>query len=608
MALTKVTGQVINTTTDVTVGVLTVTNTLAVGGTVSIGGTLTYEDVTNVDSVGLITARNGINVGSGITLSKDGDGFFTGIVTATFAGDGTNLTGVASTDNIRSNTNATFLQNINVSGTSTVSGRSLVGHTAVYGSGKAQVFNTAQYLLDLSTWSADAHGPTIDFYKSRNATPGSATVVQSGDVVGKLRFLGNDGANGRTAASIVANVDGTPGTNDMPGRLVFQTTADGASTPTERLRIDSSGKILIGNSASESVYGLHHQLQVEGTNGATSSASFTRNSNDANPPYLTLAKTRGTSDGAETIVQDDDKVGVISFNAADGTNKDHMVAQIGASIDGTPGENDVPGRLVFSTTADGANSSTERLRITSAGKVGIGEDTPLGNLHVKTADSGASVGASADELVLENSSNTGMTILSGTTGEGGINFGDSGDVNQGRVVYMHNGDYMYFHTNSAERFRIDSSGNITKPTHCVFKSALTNSFGSSGSLTTSTANCGILQASAEINRGSHYTTSGDNAYTFVCPVAGIYRIDMTLSFGGSQSGRKIYVMSYTSGGGDLPLGTYNELLDLNPDDYNNVNYSAIWEFTAGTRIGVGKNGGSGTITGEHMQWAVTLVA
>ena len=81
MALTKVTGQVIKNTTDVTVGVLTVTNTLAVGGTVSVGGTLTYEDVTNVDSVGLITARNGIVVGGGITLSKDGDIFATGITT-----------------------------------------------------------------------------------------------------------------------------------------------------------------------------------------------------------------------------------------------------------------------------------------------------------------------------------------------------------------------------------------------------------------------------------------------------------------------------------------------------------------------------------------------
>ena len=124
MALTKVTGQVIKNTTDVTVGVLTVTNTLAVGGTVSIGGTLTYEDVTNVDAVGLITARNGIVVGSGITLSKDGDIFATGIVTATtfsgnFSGDGSSLTGIAGTENIRTNTNATFLQNINVSGTVT---------------------------------------------------------------------------------------------------------------------------------------------------------------------------------------------------------------------------------------------------------------------------------------------------------------------------------------------------------------------------------------------------------------------------------------------------------------------------------------------------------
>ena len=73
MALTKVTGQVIKNTTDVTVGVLTVTNTLAVGGTVSIGGTLTYEDVTNVDAVGLITARDGVfvSIGSSIGIGTD---------------------------------------------------------------------------------------------------------------------------------------------------------------------------------------------------------------------------------------------------------------------------------------------------------------------------------------------------------------------------------------------------------------------------------------------------------------------------------------------------------------------------------------------------------
>ena len=137
MALTKVTGQVINDTTGLVVGVTTVGGGVsatdgffsgivtAVGnasfsGNLTVGGVLTYEDVTNVDSVGLITARNGIVVGSGITLSKDGDGFFTGIVTATsFVGSGSGLTGVASTDDIRTNTNATFLQNVNVSGTTT---------------------------------------------------------------------------------------------------------------------------------------------------------------------------------------------------------------------------------------------------------------------------------------------------------------------------------------------------------------------------------------------------------------------------------------------------------------------------------------------------------
>ena len=66
---------------------------VSIGGSVSIGGTLTYEDVTNIDAVGLITARDGIVVGSGITLSVDGDGFFTGVVTATtFSGSGANLT------------------------------------------------------------------------------------------------------------------------------------------------------------------------------------------------------------------------------------------------------------------------------------------------------------------------------------------------------------------------------------------------------------------------------------------------------------------------------------------------------------------------------------
>ena len=167
---------------------LSVINNGSFGGNLTVSGVLTYEDVTNVDSVGVITARSGVLVGSGITLSKDGDVFFTGVSTGNASGltalnatqltsgtipdarfpatlpaasganltslpagqltgtvadarlttvsssklsgalpalDGSALTGVASTENIRTNTNATFLQNINVSGSTTTGTLSL---------------------------------------------------------------------------------------------------------------------------------------------------------------------------------------------------------------------------------------------------------------------------------------------------------------------------------------------------------------------------------------------------------------------------------------------------------------------------------------------------
>jgi len=89
MAFTKIAAAGIGSTETVTLHSLEVINNATVGGV------LTYEDVTNVDSIGLITARNGIVVGSGITLSKDGDGFYTGVVTATsFSGSGQFLTGI----------------------------------------------------------------------------------------------------------------------------------------------------------------------------------------------------------------------------------------------------------------------------------------------------------------------------------------------------------------------------------------------------------------------------------------------------------------------------------------------------------------------------------
>ena len=152
------------------------------------------------------------------------------------------------------------------------SGNFLVGKDSVYGSGKAQVHNTSQYVLDLNLWAADANPAVLAFYKSRNATPGGATVVQDDDGIGSLRFLGNDGANSREAAYIKAFVDGTPGTDDMPGRLVFGTTVDGGSSSTERLRIDKVGSVKFSNgmmieSVNITAGKLSDNLQVNLDNG-----------------------------------------------------------------------------------------------------------------------------------------------------------------------------------------------------------------------------------------------------------------------------------------------------------------------------------------------------
>jgi hypothetical protein len=73
--------------------------------------------------------------------------------------------------------------------------------------------------------------------------------VANGNYLGWLSFQGNDGTDFVEGASIRGEVDGTPGANDMPGRLVFSTTADGASSPTERMRIKSNGDVLLGQAA-----------------------------------------------------------------------------------------------------------------------------------------------------------------------------------------------------------------------------------------------------------------------------------------------------------------------------------------------------------------------
>jgi hypothetical protein len=98
----------------VVTGVLTAT-TGNITGNMTVGGVLTYEDVTNVDSVGVITARSGIRIGAGESIGSDG-------ADAVFYGDGSNLTGVISGVELQFSgaSVGAAVTNINFSGVSSV--------------------------------------------------------------------------------------------------------------------------------------------------------------------------------------------------------------------------------------------------------------------------------------------------------------------------------------------------------------------------------------------------------------------------------------------------------------------------------------------------------
>jgi len=102
-----------------------------------------------------------------------------------------------------------------------------------------------------------------------------------------------------------------------------------------------------------------------------------------------------------------------------------------------------------------------QLSVASDGDVGIGTQAPFGHLHVQTASTGAtSVNAGADELVLENSGNSGLTILGGANSEGLLAFGDPASAVSGQVQYLHQYDQFKFYTAGSSRLNLDSSGNF----------------------------------------------------------------------------------------------------------------------------------------------------
>lgn len=196
----------------------------------------------------------------------------------------------------------------------------------------------------------DAWGNSLVMQKGRGA------IVQDGDEIGYTTFKGYDGSAYQTAAGIAAMVDGTPGANDMPGRIMFSTTPDGSNTPLERMRITNSGNIGIGTNqpgsklhivdANKSVGSLETNLQIQAT-GST-----------------------GADNG-----------GVLTFSGEDGVASGRMFASIAGRKENATSGN-YSGYMQFATRQDGG-VLTEKMRIDSIGNVGIGTSAPVSKLTVE---------------------------------------------------------------------------------------------------------------------------------------------------------------------------------------------------------------------------------
>jgi hypothetical protein len=162
----------------------------------------------------------------------------------------------------------------------------------------------------------------------------------------------------------------------------------------ERLRIDASGRLLVGTSSASGGYLNNNSLVHVQAEGASAGITIHRPTSFSAlaGPYLVFSRSRGTP---AVIVNSGDNLGSIEWGGADGTDVESTAALIRAEVDGTPGANDMPGRLVFSVTADGAASPTEALRISNDRSITVSDG---GNVVLGTT-TGTKIGTATTQKI-----------------------------------------------------------------------------------------------------------------------------------------------------------------------------------------------------------------
>jgi hypothetical protein len=385
-----------------------------------------------------------------------------------------------------------------------IAGGSSYGGVRYYTSGGHSWYDSSSELMKI-----DSSGRLL-VGTSTSQAHASANLVEIGNYT-----LTNAGItiNSPTSGAGLINF-GDSASSNRRGRIEYTHAGDAFrfyTADSERVRIDSSGRLLVGASSSRSQQGIQSLAQVEHTDYSGLSL-VVNNTNDNTCPVILMGKSKGSTKGSSTVVSTNSRLGVISFQGADGTDIESAAATIECRVDGNPGANDMPGRLEFRTTADGATSSTERMRIDSSGRVGIGTTSPGNPLAISQTVS-TTFGNAGTYLGLGETENTsGQKVLIGfgykaaASNEYPAVIGYTATSNAGNQ----NGAIVFgtrsVTTNTAptERVRIDSSGRLLVGTSSA-RGGFDNNSGVSANLqveTAGTAAGGTRAALAVINNGS----------------------------------------------------------------------------------------------------------
>ena len=207
---------------------------------------------------------------------------------------------------------------------------------------------------------------------------------------------------GNNTARRAAILGAQEGTHAIAGYLAFGSRGTSGDI-VERMRIDSAGRLIIGNSVNTFTGVGSSRLQVSGTGADTAGANLIRVSNDGGGAYLQFTKNRGSA------TQTNDTVGAISWMGHDGTDVESYFAQILVKSESVATNNNTTGSIRFGTS-NGSSVTSERMRLTHDGKLGIGTTTvgeklTLGDGDLKFFHSNAGSAHRTTFIEFGNSSN-----------------------------------------------------------------------------------------------------------------------------------------------------------------------------------------------------------